>query len=125
MHVIVINTTDCIIVVFSLECYHIPITIREIEVMKQLSLQLLANTVSAQRKAKKMRQVDLSKATGINRSILSLIENEEFTPSVNQLKALADVLDFVMDSLFTDPGKKLPKETQKYNIVAGGATGAV
>ena len=91
--------------------------------MKQLSLQLLANTVSTQRKEKKMRQADLSKSTGINRSVLSLIENQEFTPSINQLKALSEVLDFDIDSLFVDPEKK--KEQQRSFNVAVAGTGYV
>ncbi|MBO7426824.1 MAG: helix-turn-helix domain-containing protein, partial [Clostridiales bacterium] len=87
--------------------------------MKQLSLQLLANTVSTQRKEKKMRQADLSKSTGINRSILSLIENQEFTPSINQLKALSEVLDFDIDSLFVDPEKK-KKQQKSFNVAVAG-----
>lgn len=66
-----------------------------------------------------MRQADLSKSTGINRSVLSLIENQEFTPSINQLKALSEVLDFDIDSLFVDPEKK--KEQQRsYNVAVAG-----
>ena len=87
--------------------------------MKELSLELLANTVYTKRREKGMRQVDLSEATGINRSMLSFIEHQSMRPSVDQLKLLSEVLDFDMDSLFVDPDKK--KEKQKsYNVAVAG-----
>ncbi len=70
--------------------------------MKKLSLQLLADTVSSARKAKRMTQAQLSKATGINRSLLSRLESLEFTPSVDQLQALAEVLGFEPTDMFVD-----------------------
>ena len=87
--------------------------------MKELSLELLANTVSSKRKEKGLRQIDISEATGINRSMLSLIEHQSMRPSVDQLKLLSEVLDFDIDSLFVDPEKK--KEQQKsYNVAVAG-----
>ena len=62
--------------------------------MKTLSLRLLAETVAARRKALSITQAQLAKATGMNRSILSRLESQEYTPSVNQLQALAEVLRF-------------------------------
>ena len=57
--------------------------------MKELSLPLLAATVSTKRKEKNLTQLDLSKATNINRALISQLENQDFTPSANQLMALA------------------------------------
>ena len=62
--------------------------------MKHLSLKLLAETVISRRKAIKMSQVVLSEKTGINRSIISRLESEDYTPSVDQLIALSTVLGF-------------------------------
>ena len=56
--------------------------------MKKLSLELLAKAVADGRKAQNITQSDLAKATGINRSILSRLESQGYTPSVDQLLAL-------------------------------------
>ncbi len=70
--------------------------------MKKLSLQLLADTVVSQRKALKITQAQLAKATGIHRSLLSRLESRDFTPSIDQLQALAGALDFDPTELFID-----------------------
>ena len=62
--------------------------------MKHLSLKLLAETVVFRRKALKLSQAAVSEKTGINRSILSRLETEDYTPTVDQLLALASALDF-------------------------------
>ena len=54
--------------------------------MKELSADLLSSTVIARRKEKKLTQLDLSKATGINRALISQLENKEFTPSSSLLR---------------------------------------
>ena len=71
--------------------------------MKTLSTALLAETVIANRKAQKLTQAGLSKQTGINRTLLSRLEAGNYTPSVNQLAALSEVLQFDISSLFTEP----------------------
>ena len=88
--------------------------------MKALSLELLAQTVSNKRKEKKITQLELSKVAGINRALISLIENKEFTPSANQLMALSTILDFKIDSVFTDPDKKISEPTKSYKIAVAG-----
>ena len=88
--------------------------------MKQLSLDLLAQTVTTSRKDKKLRQIDLARETGINRALISQIENREFTPSINQLMALADVLDFSIDQVMEDTTKKKKSKTKRYNIAIAG-----
>ena len=73
--------------------------------MKTLSADLLSSKVIAQRKAKKLTQSELSKETAINRSLISQLENKEFTPSADQLMALASVLDFNINDVFADSAK--------------------
>ena len=70
--------------------------------MKKLSLQLLADTVVSRRKAQKITQAQLAKATGIHRGLLSRLESRDYTPSINQIQALAEVLGFEVTDLFVD-----------------------
>lgn len=88
--------------------------------MKKLSLNLLAGTVVSQRKAKKITQVQLSQMTGINRSILSRLESEDYMPSVDQLQALSEVLDFNPADLFIPSEVPTHKVDKKYNIAVAG-----
>ncbi|WP_295094409.1 nucleotide sugar dehydrogenase, partial [Ruminococcus sp.] len=87
--------------------------------MKTLSADLLASKVATQRKAKKITQSALSKATGINRALISQLENKAFTPSVDQLMALATVLDFNINDVFSEPAK-VKEISQKYKIAVAG-----
>ena len=72
--------------------------------MKKLSLPLLADTVSERRREKKITQKQLSELTGINRALLSRLESEDFTPSVDQLQALGEALGFEVTDMFTEGG---------------------
>ena len=47
-----------------------------------------------------MAQAMLSEVTGINRSMIGRIENEEYLPRLDQLEVLADVLNFELEELF-------------------------
>lgn len=87
--------------------------------MKEISLQLLSQTVQSKRKSNNLTQLDLAKATGLHRSIISKIESMEHIPSVNQLQALSEVLDFDTRELFVDPNIK-NTITKKYNIAVAG-----
>lgn len=88
--------------------------------MKELSLEYLARTVSNKRKEKKITQLELSKVTGINRALISQLENREFTPSANQLMALSTILDFKIDSVFTDSDRTKTEPTKSYKIAVAG-----
>jgi len=70
--------------------------------MKTLSLQLLSDTVVSRRKALKITQSQLAQSAGINRSILSNLENGIYTPSIDQLQALASVLQFEVTDMFVN-----------------------
>lgn len=89
--------------------------------MKKLSLQLLADTVVARRKAMKITQAQLSKATGVNRSLLSRLESLDFIPSIEQLQALGEVLNFDPTDMFVDTATTTPNIVEKsYKIVVAG-----
>lgn len=79
------------------------------QIMKKLSQSLLANLVTNRRKEKHMTQQDLADITGINRSMISRLEKEDFIPSIPQLEQLGVTLDFEPQTLFVDAGNtKLP-----------------
>lgn len=93
--------------------------------MKKISTKLIAETVSSKRKGKKLTQAQLSELTGINRSMIGRIENEEYTPTIEQLQNLGSVLDFEVVDLFIEetPAPKIESTEapeQKYNIAVAG-----
>ena len=89
--------------------------------MKKLSLQLLGDTVVSRRKAQKLTQAQLAKATGIHRGLLSRLESQDYTPSIDQLQALAEVLNFEVTDLFIDVTTTAPITVgHNYNIAVAG-----
>lgn len=91
--------------------------------MKKLSYNLLAKTVKSQRKIKNLTQKALSELTGINRSLIGRLENEDFKPSTDQLEALAEILEFDITELYTETSKKAKNtytNSKKYNIAVAG-----
>lgn len=87
--------------------------------MKELSLQLLSQTVLGKRKSKNLTQTDVAKATGIHRTVISRIEAMEHTPSVNQLQALSELLEFDTKNLFIEPNAE-SSITKEYKIAVAG-----
>lgn len=95
--------------------------------MKKISKKIVAETITAKRKEKKLSQAMLSDMTGINRSMIGRAENEEFMPSVEQLQTLGEVLGFEVTDLFVEENTKA-RETaanhitvdKKYNIAVAG-----
>ena len=85
--------------------------------MKKLSLSLLSDTVISRRKALKMTQADLAKKTGMNRSMLSKLETQDYTPSIDQLQALGECLGFEPTELFID-SETHPITERKENTAA-------
>ena len=70
--------------------------------MKTLSLSLLSSTVISRRKAMKLTQTDHAKSIGMNRSMLSKLETQGYTPSIDQLQAIAKFLGFDPTELFIE-----------------------
>ena len=88
--------------------------------MKKLSSKLLATLVSTKRKEKKLTQQELADITGINRSLISRIEKEDFIPSIPQLESLGETLGFEPDEVFSDGySNKLPSPSPLNIAVAG------
>ena len=93
--------------------------------MKKLSLTLLATTVANQRKAKNITQNQLAELTGINRSMISRLEKEDFTPSIIQLEKLGEVLEFEPISMFIEDKPVAVTESYKPMNIAVAGTGYV
>lgn len=70
--------------------------------MKKLSTAILANLITTNRKKLSMTQQSLADATGINRSLISRMEKEDFLPSIPQLEQLGEVLGFEPTDVFTN-----------------------
>ena len=97
--------------------------------MKKLSLPLLASTISAKRKSQSISQAKLAELTGINRALISRIESQTFTPSVDQLQALSEVLNFNLTDVITEEENAhlstIKKEINKQYKIAVAGTGYV
>ena len=88
--------------------------------MKKLSQSLLSTTVLEQRKAKNLTQQQLADATGINRALISRLEQRDFIPSIEQLESLGEVLGFEPTSEFINSNiEKLPSTSPRKIAVAG------
>lgn len=87
--------------------------------MKHLSIEKLSEAVVSKRKAMKLSQSALAEKTGINRSLLSRLEALDYTPSVDQLLALSEVLDFDYRDLFVEDQVEVAPVARKKIAVAG------
>ena len=90
--------------------------------MKKLSFRLLAEIVKTKRKEKGLTQIDRARLTGINRSMIGQLENMTFKPSIEQLEALAEALDFDITNLYVDDAKSTPKAApaKRYKVAVAG-----
>lgn len=90
--------------------------------MKKLSITKMSDTIISKRKEAKMTQVQLAEATGINRGMISRLESCDYTPSIDQLQAIAEVLHFEVVDLFEDDKSVVHKPVldKKYNIAVAG-----
>lgn len=70
--------------------------------MSRLSTAKLAGTIKQKREKENLTQEGLGQRTGINRVIIGRIENSKFIPSIPQLEALAEALDFEIMDVFEE-----------------------
>ena len=90
--------------------------------MKKLPITKMADTIIAKRKEQKLTQAQLAKMTGINRGMISRLESCDYTPSIDQLQSIAEVLNFEVVDLFEDDKvtSSKPVLDKKYNIAVAG-----
>lgn len=88
--------------------------------MKKLSTAQLADTIIRLRKQQHLTQAQLAAETGINRSLVSRMEKQDFMPSIEQLESLGDVLHFDITELFiSDLPVKYPSPSPLKIAIAG------
>lgn len=90
--------------------------------MKKLSIEKMAKTVSDKRKEKNFTQTKLAEISGINRTMISRLESLDYTPSIDQLQKLGEILEFDIVDLFVEEKKETSKNfsNKKYNIAVAG-----
>ena len=90
--------------------------------MKKLSVDKMVKTITYKRKEKNITQAQLAKMVGMNRGMLSRLEGSDYIPSIDQLQAIAEALDFEVVDLFEEKDFPTPKSTvnKKYNIAVAG-----
>ncbi len=94
-------------------------TFREVIPMRQLSLKRLAEIVVSKRKELKITQAALAKQANMNRSVLSRLESAEYSPSVDQLLVLCDILGFNMSDVIASDEIKVSTVGRKKIAIAG------
>ena len=85
--------------------------------MKRFSIEKLSEQVKSLRKDMNLTQSELAERTGINRTLISHLEKGEFKPSLDQLDALAGVLELDIPSLYVEEEKE---SAQPMNITVAG-----
>lgn len=90
--------------------------------MKKLSIRKMADTIISKRKDLKISQARLAEMTGMNRVMISRLESCIYTPSIDQLQAIAEVLGFEVVDLFEEEKETVQKAIpdKKYNIAVAG-----
>ena len=88
--------------------------------MKKFQQELLIRAVVDGRKARGMNQSQLAEAAGINRSILSRLEQGTYQPSLEQLDRLAETLGFDVCSLYAEPAAAHVRAARRYRIAVAG-----
>ncbi|HEP1801367.1 TPA: nucleotide sugar dehydrogenase [Streptococcus suis] len=92
---------------------------------KEFSQEFLKTIIFSKRKELGYSQQELSDLTGINRAMISKLEQGEYLPSIPQLLSLSNVLDFEINSLFVsaDVGSITPLSTKKIAVAGTGYVG--
>ena len=82
-------------------------------------MKKLSETVINKRKGNSLTQAQLADMTGINHAMIGRLENQDYTPSIDQLQTLAEVLGFEVTDMFEESiiiSDKAAEIDKKYNI---------
>lgn len=94
--------------------------------MKKFSTSKLADVLISKRKEKNLTQSKLAEITSINRAMISRIESCNYMPSIEQLEALSQLLDFDVVDLFEESqDEEMSKIIDKKYKIAVAGTGYV
>ncbi len=81
----------------------------------------MADTVINKRKEMGLTQAKLAEMTGINRAMISRLEQADYIPSIDQLQAIGEVLDFEIVDLFEEEKiENIIAIDKKYKIAVAG-----
>lgn len=81
----------------------------------------MADTVINKRKEMGLTQAKLAEMTGINRAMISRIEQADYIPSIDQLQSIGEVLDFEIVDLFEEEKiENIIAIDKKYKIAVAG-----
>ena len=97
--------------------------VRGKNIMKKLNKKTLGKLIKSKREDKKINQISLAKETGINRAMISKLENGEYMPSIEQLEKLGDVLGFELEDLYCKyevKNKMAKTKLKSYKITVAG-----
>ena len=96
--------------------------IQEDDIVRILSLTLLAEALVAGRKAKKLSRAALARASGVADGAIAAFERGERKPTVEQLEALGRVVDLDIPALFVEEDDAAPMPVdRRYRIAVAGA----
>ena len=70
--------------------------------MKKLCATKLAEIIKAKREEKGLSKEQLGDLTGINRIMIGRIERQNFIPSITQMEALSNILEFDITDVFVE-----------------------
>ena len=84
--------------------------------MRKYSNTTLSKLIKTNREKLNISQILLSKKTKINRAMLSKIENGKYTPSIDQLESLANVLNFDINDVFVEKDTKTVNKDKSIKI---------
>ena len=93
--------------------------------MNRMKTEILAEVIKDRREKMGLSQNNLSGKTGINRAMISKIENGSYMPSIEQLEDLQEVLGFSFDDLREKeiPGTKTALISRKIAVAGTGYVG--
>ncbi|MBR4421310.1 MAG: nucleotide sugar dehydrogenase [Erysipelotrichaceae bacterium] len=67
--------------------------------MQRINQYKLAKAIKTKRKEMNLSQAELADRVGINRAVLSKLENDSYMPSIEQLEDLQEILGFTYDDI--------------------------
>ncbi|MGN0495234.1 MAG: nucleotide sugar dehydrogenase [Lachnospiraceae bacterium] len=88
--------------------------------MRKFSKDKLAAIISNKRKELSLTQQQISDKTGINRSMISRMEQGDYIPSIPQLDLLSEVLDFDPADIYEDETTEIFANLKPMNIAVAG-----
>lgn len=91
--------------------------------MKKLSIDKMVSTILRKRKEKHITQVQLAELSGMHRNMIGRLENKDYTPTIDQLQKLAEILDFEIVDFFEEESKPEPPAAvldRRFNIAVAG-----